>query len=204
MWLGCGTVTGARPFYDLTNPVVYHRDEAIVAVVGADKKPTPTAPRRLSTRRSHPPSPPDLSNMPHHTIISFPFPTRPTDCSRHVPGAGLRDFESFAAALLSTMPLSSPDLLTNLTSPDPTDVDAHLSPAGHASPTLMEGGPATRPERGSRTRGAGAAVELGDGEGEGGEGEGGCKEAVEVVTRNSQKGESGMSGDGGRRDGADG
>lgn len=27
-------VTGARPFYDLTNPIVYHRDEATVAEGG--------------------------------------------------------------------------------------------------------------------------------------------------------------------------
>jgi hypothetical protein len=27
-------VTGARPFYDLTNPIVYHRDEAWISSVG--------------------------------------------------------------------------------------------------------------------------------------------------------------------------
>lgn len=38
------TVTGARPFYDLTNPVIYQRDEAIVKDE-TDEKAGPLAPK---------------------------------------------------------------------------------------------------------------------------------------------------------------
>lgn len=39
-------VTGARPFYDLTNPVIFQRDEAITADV-QDKKETAVALTKL-------------------------------------------------------------------------------------------------------------------------------------------------------------
>jgi len=46
------TVTGARPFYDLTNPVIYQRDEATITPIEEDAKALPIEDAKaLPTRR---------------------------------------------------------------------------------------------------------------------------------------------------------
>ncbi|KAK4052398.1 Golgi membrane exchange factor (Ric1p-Rgp1p) subunit [Microbotryomycetes sp. JL201] len=122
-------VTGARPFYDLTNPIVYHRDEALITA--SDDEPT--------LRKA--------AKFPH----------------------GRREFEEYAGNLLDSVAVNSPEMIATAMSPE-------LKPL--QSP-ILESAPSLRPERQSRTRGV-AIGEEDDG--------GGCKAAVEIVTRNSQKG----------------
>ncbi|GAA6046285.1 hypothetical protein NBRC10513_002275 [Rhodotorula toruloides] len=133
-------VTGARPFYDLTNPVIFQRDEAITADV-QDKKETAVAVTKLQR-----------------------------------PDTGKDDFESYAVNLLSSVASNSPEIVQN----------PSLSPTLEAtrSPTLMEAPPSLRPEMSSHRGGGGKAIEafgLDVDEAEG------CKAAVEIVSRNSQK-----------------
>jgi len=152
-------VTGARPFYDLTNPIVYHRDEATIADVDEPKVTVTKRPRRPSEF---------CSSFP----LSFPLTTY------FFAGTGRQDFYDYAANLLDSVATSSPELVAN----------AALSPSMAqrqlTSPTIMESVPSMRPERRDRSRGVSAL--LGGGEEEEGAG---CKNAVEIVTRNSQKGE---------------
>lgn len=92
-------------------------------------------------------------------------------------GTGRQDFEDYAANLLDSVVTNSPELVAN----------ASLSPSLQPlrSPTIMEAVPALRPERRSRSNGAlGAGASPDDDE------DVGCKAAVEIVSRNSQKGES--------------
>ncbi|GAA6029152.1 hypothetical protein JCM8097_001625 [Rhodosporidiobolus ruineniae] len=132
-------VTGARPFYDLTNPIIFQRDEA--TAIDADNPKVPI--RKV-----------------------------------HNPDAGKHEFEAYAANLLDSVAANSPEILQN----------ASLSPTLEQarSPTMMEAGPQLRPEMSSRA--GGGAGGLGR-EGLGAEAEegGGCKAAVEIVSRNSQK-----------------
>lgn len=77
-------MTGARPFYDLTNPIVYHRDEATIE--GADDTKVV-----VKTRR------PSQSILP-------PFELQLTIEI----GTGLQDFENYANALLNSVIATSP------------------------------------------------------------------------------------------------
>ncbi|KDE09521.1 hypothetical protein MVLG_00419 [Microbotryum lychnidis-dioicae p1A1 Lamole] len=180
-------VTGARPFYDLTNPIVYHRDEATVqAVVPASEQTTLAA----STK-------PALVRTPTATETVIEAKNR-----RRLSN-GRREFEAYATALLDSVRLASPELVSNA-SMSPT-----LRPTRLAGEVTMEGSPALRPERldrhGSSRAVTTATIENG-GNGLGvlgivpphtgalasvGVGEeeepAGCKAAVEIVTRNSQK-----------------
>ncbi|GAA5951108.1 hypothetical protein JCM10213_004240 [Rhodosporidiobolus nylandii] len=133
-------VTGARPFYDLTNPVIFQRDEATVVDTA-----NPTVPIRKSRRADH----------------------------------GKQEFEAYAANLLDSVVSDTPEIIQN----------ASLSPTLEqvSSPTMMDGAPGMRPEMSSR---------AGGGEGTGAPAESfsleadessGCKTAVEIVSRNSQK-----------------
>ncbi|ORY75976.1 Rgp1-domain-containing protein [Leucosporidium creatinivorum] len=131
-------VTGARPFYDLTNPIVYHRDEATTADVDEPKTTVTKRPRRPST--------------------------------------GRQDFYDYAANLLDSVATSSPELVANAA------LSPSLAQRQLTSPTIMESVPSMRPERRDRSKGVGALLGGGDEE----EGAG-CKNAVEIVTRNSQK-----------------
>lgn len=87
------------------------------------------------------------------------------------------NFENYAANLLSSVAIDSPQVLQN----------ASLSPTLQAtfSPPLLEAPPELRPEMGSH-RGTGAVegfgLEVDEADG--------CNAAVEIVSRNSQKGES--------------
>lgn len=90
------------------------------------------------------------------------------------------DFENYAANLLSSVAIDSPQVLQN----------ASLSPTLQAafSPPLLEAPPELRPEMGSHrgtgtVEGFGLEVDEADG----------CKAAVEIVSRNSQKGEFGFA-----------
>ncbi|GAA5867750.1 hypothetical protein JCM8547_005222 [Rhodosporidiobolus lusitaniae] len=134
-------VTGARPFYDLTNPIIFQRDEATAVDTENPKVPI----RKI-----------------------------------HRPDTGKQDFESYAANLLDSVVANSPEIIQN----------ASLSPTLEQarSPTMMEAGPQLRPEMSSRAGGGGGQL--------GGPVEGfgldldeasGCKAAVEIVSRNSQK-----------------
>ncbi|GAA5986158.1 hypothetical protein JCM10908_006436 [Rhodotorula pacifica] len=130
-------MTGARPFYDLTTPVIYQRDEAIVKdEVETKEKGVVKAVRRADTEKE--------------------------------------DFENYAANLLSSVAIDSPEILQN----------ASLSPTLQPvfSPPLLEAPPELRPEMGSHrgtgtVEGFGLEVDEADG----------CKAAVEIVSRNSQK-----------------
>jgi len=169
-------VTGARPFYDLTNPIIYHRDEATVSLADEDghtRKKEQRVPQRPGTSfvgfflacESHP-----LLVLAEQSSLS--------------PGAdtGRADFEAYASALLASVTPLSPTLPRHR---------VPLSPSLNKSPTLLEA-PAHRPEMSSRTQGDHSLGlddkvqgELDDPDG--GEGIGGCKSAVEIVSRNSQK-----------------
>lgn len=152
-------VTGARPFYDLTNPIVYHRDEATTADVDEPKVTVTKRPRR-----------------PSEFCSAFPSPTSLT--AAIVAGTGRQEFYDYAANLLDSVATSSPELVGNAAL-SPTMAQRQLT-----SPTIMESVPSMRPERRDRSKGIGALLGGGDEE----EGAG-CKNAVEIVTRNSQKGE---------------
>ncbi|GAA5823189.1 hypothetical protein JCM11251_007517 [Rhodosporidiobolus azoricus] len=130
-------VTGARPFYDLTNPIIYQRDEATAIDVDNPKVPIRKV-RRIDT--------------------------------------GKQDFEAYAANLLNSVVTNSPEIIQN----------AALSPTLEQtrSPTMMEAPPQMRPEMSSR---AGGSVGVVEGFGAEAEEGGGCKAAVEIVSRNSQK-----------------
>lgn len=145
-------VTGARPFYDLTNPIVYHRDEATIE--GADEQ-------KVVIQRARRPS------------------------------TGLQDFERYTAALLNSVLDTSPSYGA---------VSAGLAMEDQReSAIIMEAPPALRPEMRARTL-TGSAIAAGcEREGVQGSGLGeseaqlegeGCKAAVEIVSRNSQKGTS--------------
>ncbi|KAM0790676.1 hypothetical protein ACM66B_004535 [Microbotryomycetes sp. NB124-2] len=121
-------VTGARPFYDLTNPIVYHRDESVIVAVDDEPAVRKTA------------------KLPH----------------------GRREFEEYASNLLDSVAINSPEMIATAMSPE-------LKPL--QSP-ILESVPSLRPERQSRSRGIAIGEE---------EESGGCKAAVEIVTRNSQK-----------------
>ncbi|KAI5478593.1 Rgp1 family protein [Pseudohyphozyma bogoriensis] len=130
-------VTGARPFYDLTNPIIHTRDEATTSEVEDVKVAKPQASRPAKN--------------------------------------GKAEFEAYAAALLdSVMPAS------------PVPRQIALSPSlgtGVFSPTMMEGLPASRPEMRPRMESeeSGVGLRLDEEESMG------CKAAVEIVSRNSQK-----------------
>ncbi|KAK4703418.1 RAB6A-GEF complex partner protein 2, partial [Phenoliferia sp. Uapishka_3] len=134
-------ITGARPFYDLTNPIVYHRDEAITN--GVDD---PQVMKR--TRR------PNLE------------------------GAGREDFEVYAAALLDSVIGASPQMQASLPLLSPSL--SRRTPT-ILSPAIMESLPSMRPEMAPRMHSLNPNIGMEDEEGVG------CKAAVEVVTRNSQK-----------------
>ncbi|GAA5905540.1 hypothetical protein JCM5296_000389 [Sporobolomyces johnsonii] len=130
-------VTGARPFYDLTNPIIYQRDEATTGAEEDDVK--------VPTRRK-----------------------------AHRPDTGRPDFEAYAANLLDSVASNSPEMLL---------LNASISRRfGQArSPSIMEAPPAMRPEMSSHRGGASAGVGVDTDEANG------CKAAVEIVSRNSQK-----------------
>ncbi|SCV71493.1 BQ2448_3081 [Microbotryum intermedium] len=178
-------VTGARPFYDLTNPIVYHRDEATVqpVVPASEQSASVSKPALVRTTTKT------------ETVIEAK--------NRRRLSIGRREFEAYATTLLDSVRLASPELVSNA-SLSPT-----LRPTRALGEVTMEGSPALRPERldrhgssrGVTTTGAtkenggalgmsgivphtGALASVGMGE----EDEtAGCKAAVEIVTRNSQK-----------------
>ncbi|GAA5927422.1 hypothetical protein JCM1841_000467 [Sporobolomyces salmonicolor] len=127
-------VTGARPFYDLTNPIIYQRDEATTGAAEDDVK--------VPTRRK-----------------------------AHRPDTGRPDFEAYAANLLDSVASNSPEMLHN----------ASISPRFGLpqSPSIMEAPPAMRPEMSSHRGGSGVGIDTDEANG--------CKAAVEIVSRNSQK-----------------
>lgn len=155
-----GTVTGARPFYDLTNPVIFQRDEATVSETGSPAR--------------HQGSPDQVTQL-QLAVSAAGFSD-----------TGKADFESYAATLLASVVALSPA----------PGLSPTLEPV--RSPSLMEAPPALRPEMSSHRGGGGAgpgvaAAGAALGEGLGGaaaEESGGCKAAVEIVSRNSQKGAS--------------
>lgn len=154
-------VTGARPFYDLTNPVIFQRDEAITADV-QDKKETAVALTKLDRGGA--------LQAVSFTGSELSLPPSPID-------TGKDDFESYAVNLLLSVASNSPEIVQN----------PSLSPTLEAtqSPSLMEAPPSLRPEMSSHRGGGGRAIEalgLDVDEAEG------CKAAVEIVSRNSQKG----------------
>ncbi|GAA6000577.1 uncharacterized protein JCM10292_000493 [Rhodotorula paludigena] len=139
-------VTGARPFYDLTNPVIFQRDEAATADVDDPKE------KAVQARKVR----------------------------RPAAETGKHDFETYATTLLDSVVTNSPELVHN----------PGLSPTLEAtrSPELMEAPPALRPEMSSHRGGGAAAVALnGEGFGVDVDEANGCKAAVEIVSRNSQK-----------------
>ncbi|KAK4057024.1 Golgi membrane exchange factor (Ric1p-Rgp1p) subunit [Microbotryomycetes sp. JL221] len=138
-------VTGARPFYDLTNPIVYHRDEAIISAINRDDNGNKSS-RSTQSRKLNP----------------------------KLRADGRREFEQYASNLLDSVATNSPEMIATAMSPE-------LKPL--QSPVFENQPPSLRPERQSRTRATTTAI------GGGGEDddEGGCKAAVEIVTRNSQK-----------------
>ncbi|GAA5906895.1 uncharacterized protein JCM6883_005721 [Sporobolomyces salmoneus] len=133
-------VTGARPFYDLTNPVIYQRDEANISAIDDDSKITPARRKPLKSNVGRP------------------------------------EFESFASNLLSSIAVS-PEL-SSAQKPFP-----HLSASigGRSTPrSIMDVRPEMRPEMSSHRGGPEAfGIDLDEANG--------CKAAVEIVSRNSQK-----------------
>lgn len=156
-------MTGARPFYDLTNPIVYHRDEATTAVLDDSQTVVTKRPRRPSE------------------LVSPSDPRRFAD--RLLVGTGRQEFYDYAASLLDSVATASPEVVTNAA------LSPTLAPRQLTSPTIMEAVPSMRPERRDRSHGVGTLLGGGDEE----EGSG-CKNAVEIVTRNSQKGKSTLAG----------
>lgn len=115
--------------------------------------------------------------------------SRPLASAKHADGfcldvaaeSGKHDFETYATTLLDSVVTNSPELVHN----------PGLSPTLEAtrSPELMEAPPALRPEMSSHRGGGAAAVALnGEGFGVDVDEANGCKAAVEIVSRNSQKG----------------
>ncbi|GAA5975307.1 hypothetical protein JCM5350_006423 [Sporobolomyces pararoseus] len=131
-------MTGARPFYDLTNPVIYQRDEATVSPLDDETKVAPA-------RRK-----------------------QPSDVGRP-------EFEAFASNLLSSIAFS-PELSQK---PFP---QLSSSIGGRSIPrSIMEVRPEMRPEMSSHRGGGPEAFGIDLDEANG------CKAAVEIVSRNSQK-----------------
>ncbi|KPV73591.1 uncharacterized protein RHOBADRAFT_54795 [Rhodotorula graminis WP1] len=159
-------VTGARPFYDLTNPVIFQRDEATVAEAA------PSSRLAASASRTTKPAQLELASAPSPALDA---------------PSGKADFESYASTLLASVVGLSPDL------GPASSTSAGLSPTLEPvrSPSIMEAPPALRPEMSSHRGGGGQSLGGTGGtaiEGFGVEEEsGGCKAAVEIVSRNSQK-----------------
>lgn len=151
-------MTGARPFYDLTNPIVYARDEA--TTVCTDDAPTPAA--SLARRAS----------------------------SYGSGSGGETELQAYAGRLLDALATASPDTSRQALSPS-NSLRGAAFPAPDATDAERHG-PSMRPEmRARHTSGlehalpsrtaAGGAVDEDE--------EGGCKGAVEVVTRSAPKSE---------------
>ncbi|GAA5843084.1 hypothetical protein JCM9279_001856 [Rhodotorula babjevae] len=159
-------VTGARPFYDLTNPVIFQRDEATVVEAAPSTRPSASTSR--ATKSAH--------------LELAPPPSARSDTA-----SGKADFESYASTLLASVVGFSPDL------GPASSASAGLSPTLEPmrSPSIMEAPPALRPEMSSHRGGGGRAAGGGGAAGIEGfgveEDSGGCKAAVEIVSRNSQK-----------------
>ncbi|GAA6063717.1 hypothetical protein JCM10212_001828 [Sporobolomyces blumeae] len=124
-------VTGARPFYDLTNPVIYQRDEAMICPVESPDS------HLVSTKRKPRPSP-----------------------------SGRSEFETYAMDLLSSVALS------------PEIVQRPFS-ARNGPRSILDAPPSMRPEMSNHRGEAAFGIDLDEGAG--------CKAAVEIVSRNSQK-----------------
>lgn len=92
---------------------------------------------------------------------------------------GRKDFEAYATTLLDSVVHHIPDTPGGYI---PNDDDRSMTPI------IMESSPELRPEMRSRIGSITAGMELVDNSA-GGEDQGtGCKAAVEIVSRNSQKG----------------
>ena len=157
-----GSVTGARPFYDLTNPVIYQRDEATVSPIDDETKVAPA-------RRKQP-----SGNSAISSTLSL---AQPLDLTHSTAiDVGRPEFEAFASNLLSSIAFS-PELSRN---PFP---QLSSSIGGRSVPrSIMEVRPEMRPEMSSHRGGGPEAFGIDLDEANG------CKAAVEIVSRNSQKG----------------
>lgn len=162
------SVTGVRPFYDLTNPIIWSQDEAKITSeddpdVEGDMLRMSKASRRRQRQRSS-------------SIENAYAAARKSERKK--------DFLDYAGKLLDASvvataqgesPRRSPSL------PPPIDNDTER--------TLDDGGPASRPELMKRTSSSSShAVLNGNLLGQDGE-DTSCKSAVEIVSRNAQKGE---------------
>lgn len=159
------SVTGVRPFYDLTNPIIWTQDEAKITSeddpdVETDMLRMSKASRRRQRQRSS-------------SIENAYAAARKSEQKR--------DFMDYAGKLLDASVLAtaeSPRRSPSLPPPMEKENDKGFD----------DGGPAGRPELMQRTSSSSSyAVLNGNLLGHDGE-ETSCKSAVEIVSRNAQKG----------------
>lgn len=170
------TVTGARPFYDLTNPVIYQRDEATISTLEKDAK---IAPARRQPRKSG-------KEPPSRFVFRLKLKTDTSlDWNSDV---GRPEFEQFATNLISSISSISPELPHHQQQNRPfPQLSASIGAGGSrngGSKSIMDVGPEMRPEMSSHRGGGGGPEAFGIDLDE----QNGCKAAVEIVSRNSQKG----------------
>lgn len=163
------TVSGARPFYDLTNPIVWSKDEATTS--SPDDPKVVTRARRKSA--SH-----------------CPLYSAPLQQLRRRTGTGRADLDAYATRLLGSV-FTSPDLTRE--APQPAAATPSLDYASHFGSPIADGGPASRPEMRSRTETTTSIQSNADPDADD---VGGCKAAVEIVSRNSQKASYDINKDG--------
>lgn len=162
-------VTGSRPFYDLTNPIIYHRDEAATSLINQEK--IPASERRKSASS-------DLLTQTQDLLaplLAFTYP--PLTYSS---GSGQAEFETYAKKLLDSVSGSR-----SLPPPPTNDV----SPIDLQMRLLGDTGPASRPEM-RRAPTSSGETPAAPAEGQNAEEEAGCRTAVEIVSRNAQRGGS--------------
>ena len=152
------SVTGVRPFYDLTNPIVWHRDEAKIT---------------------------SDDDLPEDILDYGKKRQRQRSSSIETAFAAARkqeqklDFHDYAAKLLEASVLAAEEEQRGSSRASPVpDIERRAS--------FTDGGPAARPELMQRS----SSHMLAHGTALGNDGEdNSCKSAVEIVSRNAQKGE---------------
>lgn len=147
-----------RPFYDLTNPIVWHRDEAKIYSDDDIPEDVPASSRKRTRQRSG-------------SVETAYAAARKQEQKQ--------DFHNYASQLLEASILAAAEERTGSSSRNSP------VPEMERSPSCTDGGPAARPElmqRSSSYMLAQGALGF-DGE------DTSCKGAVEVVSRNAQKGE---------------
>lgn len=180
-------MTGVRPFYDLTNPIIWYRDEAKVSSADDD--------------------PGSLTQPSLSVTTSAAAKRRQRSGSIEAAHAAVRkqeqraNFEAYATQLLLSSYQAEDaagkgrgrTLAAIQASPDPSGRQSgatDLSPSLPSSASFVhdDGGPAHRPELMQRSSSNVTTLMRSGVPGDGTD-ETSCKSAVEIVSRNAQKGE---------------